>query len=129
MTAAFRVRAGFEKQPGEVLSARGGSLVQGGVSARLLHVHVCSLGDQDPHRLQILAKGDTGVEGLIVHRVAGETMQVGPVSQQQRRSLRATERSRQMQRRPTVGRGFMDQHRLLSQKLFSNNRTVDAQPR
>ena len=80
VATAFRICAGFEKQSSQFFLARRGGLMQGSVPTRLLHIHVCALGDENAHRFQILAQSNTSVQWLVVHGIARETMQMGPVS-------------------------------------------------
>ena len=58
------------------------------------------------------------MQGLIVHRVAGEAVEVRAVGQQESGCLGTPKRSSQVERRPTVRRAVMNQHGLpLKQQL------------
>lgn len=118
MAEARRVCSRFEQDPDHIFESGRRRLVQRCVPSGLGHVYVCALLDQQPQRFAIAAQCNTGMQWLVVHGVPRKAVYMCSVSKQESRCLGSAKRRRQVKRRPTVGRGFMDQHRILSQQRF-----------
>jgi len=102
IAAHIRVRPGLKKTFSQLYQSRSRCLVQGGVASGLCHVHVRTLGNQDAHRLQVAAQGDTCMQWLIAHRVAREAVYVCSVGKKQSRCLGSAKCSCQVKRSPAV---------------------------
>jgi hypothetical protein len=118
MANACCVRSRVKQYPRQVRTPCGSCLMKRRVSSGLRHIDIRALLDQQAHGLTILAQGNTCMQWLVVHGIPREAVYMRAVGEQQSRRLGSAKRGRQMQRRPTVGRTLMDQHRILSQQRF-----------
>jgi hypothetical protein len=97
-----RIRSCLEQDSGQVGKAGGCCLVQGGIASGLRHVDIRAVGQQESNCLGIPAQGYTGMQRLVLQRVARELAHLRAVVEQQSCRSRSAKGSGQVKRSPTV---------------------------